>query len=82
MQKYVSISINRDTYLKLKTIANRLKQPKLKVVELAVDKFFESDEEKAKKFHKKWDKIAAQIKLPKTVKKIRLEELKVEDAYL
>jgi hypothetical protein len=81
MQKYVSISINRKTYLKLQTVANRLKQPKLKVVDMAMDKFFESDEERAKKFHKKLDKIWANVKLPKG-KKVRLQDIRVEDAYL
>lgn len=81
MQNYVSISISRATYRKLQTLANRLKQPKLKVVDMAMDKFFESGEERAQKFHDKLDKIWANIKLPKN-KKVQLKDLKVEDAYL
>jgi predicted transcriptional regulator len=79
MDGYVSISVTRDTYQKLQTLANRLKQPKLRVVDMALNKFVDADEEKAERFYKKWREMMQDIKLPK---KIRSEELKIEDAYL
>lgn len=78
MKTYVTLTISNATYKKLQVLANRLKRPKLKVVDIALDQLFESNEDKAREFFKQWEDITKNIKLGK---KVKSKELNIEEAY-
>jgi len=79
MSDYVTISINRDTYRKLETLADRFNLPKLKVVDMALGKFLDTDEKEARRFYQKWQKLSSELNLPE--KNVRSRDLKIENVY-
>lgn len=57
MSNYVNLSIHQHTYQKIKAMSQRLQKPKLKVVDMAVNRLSRGDEEAKIEFERRWSKI-------------------------